>query len=292
MNIMDIRCIYPPCVSWIENKADAGKISEDDIITVEELQKLVSTCKNDRDRAFMQVLFETGARITEFLDIKRKDVKFDNFGAVLKIKTEKRRGEAKPFRLIRINSSVPPLERWLKQIPDEPDQFIWPGMSNRKKQMTYDATYYMIKSAMRKMGLNKRLYPHLFRHSSVSYWHGKGLPEGVLKKRLGWKPGSKMLNRYSHIKDQQTDDATLKLLGYERNADDELLLKKACPRCGTDNEFSNYCSRRYFPLSDNASVEMIEKQRKFEKIMVEAEKDPRFGKILEIMEEIMSKPPH
>jgi hypothetical protein len=37
-------------------------------------------------------------------------------------------------------------------------------------------------------------------------------------------------------------------------------------------------------------VELIEKQGKFERIMAEAEKDPRFGKILEILEDIMSRP--
>ena len=156
--------------------------------------------------------------------------------------------------------------------------------------MTYDATYYVMKFAVQRAGLKKKVYPHLLRHSSVSYWHSKGLPEGVLKKRFGWRPGSKMLNRYSHITDSQSDDATLKALGFENVESKCGIQKKACPRCGTDNEFSNYCSRCSFPLSDNASVKLIEKQRKFEKIMIEAEKDPRFGKILEIMEEIMSRP--
>lgn len=88
----------------------------------------------------------------------------------------------------------------------------------------------------------------------------------------------------------QSDEATLKVLGNEANRNDSSIKKTVCPRCGTENEFSNYFSRCSLPFNDNASAELIEKQEKFERIMLEAEKDPRFGKILEILENIMSRP--
>ena len=147
------------------------------------------------------ILFDTGARISELMELKRCDIKFDKFGAILRIPTVKRRSD-NMFRSIRINASLPSLEKWLIQIPDKSDQYVWTEIKNKNKRMSYDSAYVMIKYTMKMSGIKKNIYPHIFRHSSVTYWHAKGLPEGVLKKRVGWTADSNMLRRYSHINER------------------------------------------------------------------------------------------
>lgn len=250
----------PPCVSWMKKETVHGKITEDDILTVEELKKMISVCLNDRDRAFLQVLFETGSRISGFLGIQRKDITFDSYGAIVKIKTEKQRDERNPYRSVRLEASVPILEKWMSGIPNDRNQFVWVSFKDFSKRMSIQAASYLMKSVSKRAGIEKNIHPHVFRHSSVTFWHAKGLPEGVLKQRVGWKPGSNMLNRYSHISDAEADNATLRLLGHDTNGNGYHLDKRLCPRCGMENELSNFCGRCNLPLNDEGSVQLLKEK--------------------------------
>jgi integrase len=50
------------------------------LLNEDDVTKLVAVCENSRDRAFVLCVFETGGRITELLNIRRKHVQFDQYG--------------------------------------------------------------------------------------------------------------------------------------------------------------------------------------------------------------------
>ncbi|HIH69355.1 MAG TPA: tyrosine-type recombinase/integrase [Methermicoccus shengliensis] len=70
-------------VNWFTLGNVETKVSPQDLITEEEFRKMLDACLNSRDRAFLSLLYETGARIGEIASMRIKDVLFDEYGAVI-----------------------------------------------------------------------------------------------------------------------------------------------------------------------------------------------------------------
>jgi len=85
------NCDYPEETSWIKLKTMNNHKLPEELLTVEEVNRLVDAAEHIRDKAFIQTLYESGCRIGELLALQIKHVKIDNFGAVLLVngKTER-----------------------------------------------------------------------------------------------------------------------------------------------------------------------------------------------------------
>ena len=83
---------YPPEVKWIKlgaAKSRARKLPED-MITQEEVLRLINAAKVSRDRAFVSTLYESGCRLGELLPLKIGQLQFDSLGAQLRVNGKKR----------------------------------------------------------------------------------------------------------------------------------------------------------------------------------------------------------
>src|SRR3989344_1640383 len=68
---------YPQSVDWITVSLKSklkNKISSGDICTIEEVDSLIKACNNSRDSALISGLYETGSRVSEFGNIKLKNI--------------------------------------------------------------------------------------------------------------------------------------------------------------------------------------------------------------------------
>ena len=107
----------PPETEWIRiGKAESRTILPDDLLTKDEIQKLIKAAEHPRNKAYVAVADESGARPGEVLTMKVGSVTFDQYGAVIVVRGKK--GE----RRIRLVASAPRLAAWLD---------IYPARSNR-----------------------------------------------------------------------------------------------------------------------------------------------------------------
>src|SRR5208283_6213305 len=174
--------------------------------------KLAETANNIRDKAFVLVLYETGCRIGELLTLRLKNITFDQYGAVLRVngKTGDRR--------VRIISSAPILASWIELHPTgkSPESMLWysnwRNPKKRMKNLSHGTTYLILKELAKKAGIQKRIYPHLFRHSRATALANK-LTESQMKEHFGWVQGSDMASTYVHLSGRDVDNALLKLQG-------------------------------------------------------------------------------
>jgi len=98
----------PPETEWIRiGKAESRTILPQDLLTKEETQKLIQAAEHPRDKAYVAVADESGARPGEVLTMKIRSVTFDEYGAVIVVRGKK--GE----RRIRLVASAPYLAAWL-----------------------------------------------------------------------------------------------------------------------------------------------------------------------------------
>jgi len=247
---------YPPEVKWVSTKCKKrGRgILPEDLLSQEDIKRMSDAAKNERDRAFVNVIYETGSRIEEVLTIRIRNYQPDRYGARLRVN-----GKTGP-RSVRIISSVPYLTEWLNKHPlkDDPDAFIW--LSNQIKLLSYMGAYTLLKRLAARAGIKKRVNPHSFRHACATHL-ANHLTEAQMNEYLGWTRSSTMPSIYVHLSGRDVDNALLKMHGIqtdEKSEEKNILEPKQCIRCNTSNPASNkFCSLCGLPLDKKAGDELI-----------------------------------
>jgi len=256
---------YPEKVKWIKPKRNLNgraKLPEE-LLTKEDIDKLLNATETPRDRAIISVLYETGCRISELLGLRIRNVQFDDDGAVLHLD-----GKTGPRR-IRIIHSIPALSNWIDNHPQRKDQsaFLWitMGTKNHFNQMSYQAVHFMLNKTALKAQLGKNCHPHIFRHSRATFL-AKHLTEAQMKEYFGWTQSSEMAAVYVHLSGRDVDSALLRLAGRE-GPQPELeqdRLVKTCNLCGHRNPpETGRCMRCGRPLDLVTALE-DERRRKEE----------------------------
>jgi len=164
-----------------------------DILTKEEIFQLIAAARNFRDKLLILLLYESGARISEILNLKKEDLEFDEFGAILNLngKTGQRK--------IRIVKAAEFLKVYYKALT-----------SNKLFELSEQRVNFMLKYLARKCGIKKRIYPHLFRHTRATHL-AKFLTEPELKIYFGWSNSSKMPALYVHLSARDIDEKIISL---------------------------------------------------------------------------------
>jgi len=182
----------------------------EDILTVDEVQRMVREAYNVRDKALISVLYESGTRIGELLPMRVKDVTFDEYGAVLMAdgKTGMRR-----MRIVNVKE----LKDWLYFHPsgNNPEAFLWVNLYHSDEYVGYGAVSKMLKETAERCGIKKRIHPHLMRHSRATHLANK-LTESQMRIFFGWTGGSKMSATYVHLSGRDVDEAILEMNGLRK----------------------------------------------------------------------------
>ncbi|RLG58503.1 hypothetical protein DRN86_05535 [Candidatus Geothermarchaeota archaeon] len=197
----------PEAVKWIKTTLKNRKLpveSSSDLITREDLKKLIAVADDPRDKAIIAVLYESACRASEFLSLKVKDVVFDEYGAVLIVKGKT------GMRRVRLIESARLLKEWINKHParNNPNAPLW--ISARGKPLSHSSLLTIIKKLAGKAGLSKRVYPHLFRHSRLTEL-AKYLTEHELKVYAGWTQASRMAAVYVHLSGSDLDGKILRI---------------------------------------------------------------------------------
>jgi len=278
------RMEYPSIISWLRctlKKKDQPKIRASDILTEAEVKKLIDSAEHNRDKAFISMLYELGARIGEIGSLLIKDVARDKYGYVVDL--EGKTGHRTP----RIVFSDPCLTNWLNDHPlkDKPNAPLWVMIGKREKgqRMEYGAFRALVQRLAEKAGIKKRVYPHLFRHTRVTHLLiNRQINEAQAKVYFGWVPNSTMLSEYSHLISSDVNEAILAMHGIKTENQKESLLKpKQCPRCETINsKDARFCQKCGSVLDVNTALELDDQRSKGDDLMAELVKDPEIQKIL------------
>jgi len=264
---------YPEEVRWIRIKDSVKTKLPEELLTAEEVMRLVDTADNIRDKAFILTLYESGCRIGELLTLQLKHVQFDKYGAVLLVngKTGQRR--------VRVIISAPKLNQWVENHPlknlDAP-LWITMGTNSRYRVWTYGTTKEVLKKLTQRAGIKKRVYPHLFRHSRATCL-ANYLTEAQMKQYFGWVQGSDMASVYVHLSGRDVDDALFRLNGLKVNEEvkEEEFKPLNCPRCKSRNSpDAKFCSNCGLCLDIKTSLEIDVVREKADRLMNELVKNP------------------
>lgn len=192
---------YPDIVAWIDTYIPISTVSA---LTESEVQRMVDRSTTICQRALIQVFFDGGFRLSELLNIRLSHVRLHQVDP---------RDPTKQCFILRAPFSktlartvalpMPASTKWLKLwLEDHPARPVIRGDGLLEARDIRTQLFPMSEPAIRqtvaragKRALGKRVYPHLLRHASATFWSNK-LPHFKLCKRFGWTMTSKMPQRY------------------------------------------------------------------------------------------------
>lgn len=242
---------YPEKVDWITTTTSTGNGTlPKDLLTREDINDLKDACRNPRDRAFIALLYETGARIGELIDLTVGDIEDHAHGrkVVIDGKTGQRR--------LPLVESTPALNKWLNKHPSgKKTDSLWCQLQDASEQLSYH--YIRQKLLVRpaeRAGIEKPMNPHHFRHSRATDLATE-FKEAQLCEWFGWVQGSDVPGKYVHLSGRDIDQNYAELHGLRtaEEEEEETNPVKECPRCDELNESNDkFCSRCGFALSEEA----------------------------------------
>jgi integrase/recombinase XerD len=240
---------YPEEVKWISTsmKNNRQKLPNE-LLIIDDVKKLADATNNLRDRCFVLMLYESGARIGELINLTLKDIEPDKYG--IKVTLFGKTGARK----IRLIASAPALNMWIQQSHpdrDNKNSMLFCGLWAKKKgkDVEYQTFRYMLQDLAKKAKITKPVNPHNFRHSRATEL-AKQFTEAQLCQYMGWIMGSREAATYVHLSGRDMDGAILKLNGFEQEEKQESQFKATkCPRCGIMNSpESKACPHCGIPL--------------------------------------------
>jgi len=249
----------PKEVKWIQLSGGNGNgdTLPKDLLTKDDVEAQVDAAKNPRDKAFIYLLYETGARIGELIDLTVGDIEDRKHGKKIVIdgKTGARR--------LPLVESVPHVNNWLNKHPNpEKDAPLWCKIQQGSPDDQLGYRYLrekVLKKNMERAGIDKPSNPHHYRHSRASHLATE-LKEAQLCEWFGWVQGSDVPARYVHLSGRDIDNAYDQMHGlYEPDDDEQHPDVVECPRCQELNEpDAAYCMRCGFALDQETAAELEE----------------------------------
>lgn len=278
---------YPEEVKWIKGnikRSERRLPSNGDLLTEEDIMKLINAATHPRDRALIAALYESGARIGELASLQIENVVFDEHGIILNIMQGKTGA-----RQVRMVSSVSYLATWYQCHPHKNNKkapfWVNYGSYNNGQQMKYCGISRILKHLFERAGINKRFNPHTFRHSRATFM-ANHLTEFQMNQYFGWIQGSDMPSTYVHMSGRNIDASILELNGIKQpSVSNESRLKPLiCPRCGTINAYdAKFCNNCAGILDGVAAAKLKEEEtlrhsirRSSDDMMNTLMKDPEF----------------
>ena len=176
------------------NANHLGVFTEDEVKRI--LSVIPDTVLGIRDRAIIELLYSTGIRRKEMVNLNIDDIDFRNREIfVRKGKFDKERivpvgDEA----LISVEEYLDARYRLLIHVREREALFL----SSRGYRMNGQSVYERIKIWKEKAGVTSKGSSHAFRHSMASHMLGKGAPITAIQRILGHEHIS-TTQRYTHI---------------------------------------------------------------------------------------------
>lgn len=168
------------------NKIVAPKIAKRKMsfISEQEIKKLLNEQYNEedflslRDKLIIELLYATGVRRSELINIKQSDISFER--ECIKVM-----GKRKKERMVPVNKKiVADLIKYidLKQRLNIKETVLF--VDKKGKPMSVNSLYYMVHKKLENYDVNKKS-PHVFRHTCATHLVGNGAELNNVKTLMG-----------------------------------------------------------------------------------------------------------
>ena len=198
----------------IENPKQRKKLPK--FLSIDEVNILLDYTKSDlsyegiRIYTILEILYASGMRISELINIKISDIKDTNFIII--------RGKGNKERLVPLNNAANTAINRYKIVHKQGSKWLFPGDARRTrsdKPITRQRVGQILKELAVKVGIDcNRLSPHVLRHSFATHLLHNGIDIRILQELLGHSDIS-TTQIYTHINHKKLQEIINKYHPFE-----------------------------------------------------------------------------
>ncbi len=157
------------------------------LLSAQEVEQLLATPQGDgkialRDRAMLEVLYATGIRVSELIDLRSADLKLD-IGCLTVF------GKGSKQRLVPLGEvALEILQEYLqngrpKLLKEGPIEAVFPN--SRGRHMSRQGFWKILRNHALAAGINRPVHPHMLRHSFATHLLENGADLRAVQSMLG-----------------------------------------------------------------------------------------------------------
>ena len=162
-----------------------------DYLKGSELEQLRDACTEPRERALMEFLLSTGARVGEVPLIKKQDIDWSTGEIVIRAR------KTPDYRTVYLSDVARiHIKKYLNSRKDNSNA-LFAGVRNPYGVVQEDGLRLIVTGIKEKAGLERRVYPHIFRKTLATMLRMKGCSIEDIQQILGHKSPSTTLGFYA-----------------------------------------------------------------------------------------------
>lgn len=174
---------------------DTGKMSYNPMATIDrikfkekvreplndmELEKVRNACLTLREKALFEVLYSTGARVSEIVKINYSGIDFENRSLIVT-------GKGDQERYVFLNAkAIVAIQNYKAERKDNSDA-LFVSIKKPFNRLGKAAVEAIIRDIGKRSGIGRNVFPHLMRHTFATDMLGHGADINVVSKLLGHK---------------------------------------------------------------------------------------------------------
>ena len=155
-------------------------------LTIDEINKLLDinlyTAYDYRNKAMFELLYATGLRISELINLQFSNVDIDN--SIVRVMGKGSKERMVPFNDIASKYLRLYIENYRNEILNgKYSDYLF--ISNAKKAITRQGFFKILKAEVKRAGIEKDVSPHVLRHSFATHLLANGADIRVIQELLG-----------------------------------------------------------------------------------------------------------
>jgi site-specific recombinase XerD len=184
-----------------------------DVLSREEIQHMENAARTERDKLILRLLADCGLRLGELLGLRAEDIWEPKRGEyALKV-----HGKGSRDRLVPVAPALyRRLRRYLAGRRADPHERVFvslrKGADGRHAPVTQSGVEQAIRILAVEAGIEKRVYPHILRHSFATEWLRRGGNIISLQRVLGHADLSMIQGVYAHLDSSDDYQAAMRVL--------------------------------------------------------------------------------
>ena len=172
--------------------------AKEDLLTDPEFESLVGPMPLDK-RVILRLLRHTGARPSEILGLRRKDVQTLEKEGKPYVGVTFRNTKTKTSRFVPVGNPtmVQEVKSYLEGTEGTRDSFLFPSPARKGEPMLYGSLHAYVKKKAKAVGIDKDASPYMLRHKRATELMDANIPRKYANELMGWK--GTMWDNYAHL---------------------------------------------------------------------------------------------
>jgi integrase/recombinase XerD len=159
-----------------------------DVLTMEEIDTIIDAVdlekpEGQRNKAMLETLYSCGLRVSELVNLKVTNLFFEQGFVKVEGKSEKERlVPVSEKAVVEINKYLGGYRKTLRISPESENVLF---LNRRGKKLSRVMIFTIIKNLAQKVGMDKKISPHTFRHSFATHLISGGADLRAVQEMLG-----------------------------------------------------------------------------------------------------------